>query len=98
MNLNQSASVNARVEYVSPNSKVYRRFVCPGREVNTGECREHRWYYYPNMTPDELLIFKLYDSEETGAWRVPHGSFRDTTYADANGRESAEIRTVLYFK
>lgn len=59
---------------------------------------QHRWYYYPNMTPNELLIFKLYDSVETGAWRVPHGSFRDTTYADANGRESAEIRTVLYFR
>jgi hypothetical protein len=59
---------------------------------------EHRWYYYPDMTPDELLIFKLYDSEETGAWRVPHGSFHDTSRPDANVRESAEIRTVVYFR
>ncbi len=59
---------------------------------------EHRWYYYPEMTPDELLVFKLYDSEESGAWRVPHGSFRDPGYPDAHGRESAEIRTVLYFR
>jgi hypothetical protein len=59
---------------------------------------EHRWYYYPDMTRDELLVFKLYDSEETGAWRVPHGSFRDTSYPHAKGRESAEIRTVVYFK
>ena len=58
----------------------------------------HRWFYFPNMTPDELLVFKLYDSEETGAWRVPHGSFHDTTYPDANSRESAEIRTVVYFR
>jgi hypothetical protein len=59
---------------------------------------EHRWYYYPDMTPEELLVFKLYDSAETGAWRVPHGSFRDPAYPDAGGRESAEIRTVAYFK
>jgi len=59
---------------------------------------QHRWYYYPDMTPDELLVFKLYDSEETGAWRVPHGSFHDTTRPDANMRESAEIRTVAYFR
>jgi hypothetical protein len=58
----------------------------------------HRWFYFPNMTPDELLIFKLYDSTETGAWRVPHGSFRDPSYPDALGRESAEIRTVVYFR
>lgn len=58
----------------------------------------HRWYYYPDMTPDELLVFKLYDSSETGAWRVPHGSFHDTTRPDARGRESAEIRTVVYFR
>ena len=59
---------------------------------------KHRWYYYPKMTRDELLMFKLYDSAETGAWRVPHGSFRDTTCPGAKCRESAEIRTVVYFK
>ena len=59
---------------------------------------EHRWFYFPDMTPDELLVFKLYDSVETGAWRVPHGSFRDTTCPEASGRESAEIRTVIYFR
>lgn len=59
---------------------------------------EHRWFYFPDMTPDELLVFKLYDSTETGAWRVPHGSFRDSTYPVATGRESAEIRTVVYFR
>lgn len=58
----------------------------------------HRWFYFPDMTPNELLIFKLYDSDESGAWRVPHGSFRDPSYPDAAGRESAEIRTVVYFR
>ena len=59
---------------------------------------EHRWFYFPDMTPDELLVFKLYDSTETGAWRVPHGSFRDNSYPEASGRESVEIRTVIYFR
>lgn len=31
----------------------------------------HRWYYFPDMTRDELLLFKLYDSRRIGAWRTP---------------------------
>jgi hypothetical protein len=30
----------------------------------------HRWYYFPDMTRDELLLFKLYDSSRTGACRM----------------------------
>ncbi len=59
---------------------------------------EHRWYYYPNMTPGEVLLFKLYDSTETGPWRCPHVSFSDPTVKDAAPRESYEIRSFVYFK
>ena len=30
-----------RLEFISPNSKINRRFVCPAKEVNTGQCIEH---------------------------------------------------------
>lgn len=57
----------------------------------------HRWYYFPDMGREELLLFKLYDSNRTGAWRVPHASFADPTVRNAAPRESVEIRTVAYF-
>jgi hypothetical protein len=57
----------------------------------------HRWYYFSDMKKDELLLFKLFDSENpTG--RVPHAAFRDDGREGAVPRESCEIRTVAYFK
>ena len=58
----------------------------------------HRWYYYPSMTPDEVVLFKLYDSVETGPWRCPHVSFADPTVKQAPPRESYEIRSFVYFR
>ena len=58
----------------------------------------HRWYYYPDMTTDEVVLFKLYDSLETGPWRCPHVSFADPSVKDAPPRESYEIRSFVYFE
>ncbi len=59
----------------------------------------HRWYYYPRMTLDELLLFKLYDSIEEDPWRCPHAAFTDPSApADAIPRESYEIRSFVYFE
>ena len=58
---------------------------------------DHRWYYYSDMKEDELLVFKLFDSENPSG-RCPHAAFFDGTRKDANPRESVEIRTVAYFK
>ena len=57
----------------------------------------HRWYYYPGMTAEEVVLFKLYDSVEAGPWRCPHVSFADPTVEDAPPRESYEIRSFVYF-
>jgi hypothetical protein len=96
------ANVMVRVEEI-PDMETMRTMDIPGEDQLPTAFLflynpNHRWFYFPNMTRDELLVFKLYDSTETGAWRVPHGSFRDPTYPDANCRESAEIRTVVYFR
>lgn len=58
----------------------------------------HRWYYYPDMRPDELLVFRLYDSRETGPWRTPHAAFFDTSVPHPVPRVSVEARTVAYFR
>lgn len=58
---------------------------------------EHRWYYYPDMTPDEVVLIKFHDSDHSRAWRAPHTAFHDTTRPDARMRESVEFRGVAFF-
>lgn len=59
----------------------------------------HRWYYYPDMTPDEFLLIKIFDSAGDGTARVTaHTAFDDpTTAADAPPRRSIELRSLLFF-
>jgi hypothetical protein len=57
----------------------------------------HHWWYFPDMRPDEALLFKLHDTDRSVAWRVPHTAFHDTTAAGAHPRESIELRTVAFY-
>ncbi len=57
----------------------------------------HRWWYFPDMQPDEVIFIKLYDSDHSNAWRCPHTAFRDTTRRDAQPRRSMEFRAMAYF-
>lgn len=59
----------------------------------------HRWYYYPQMTEDEVLVFKQYDSQLSGVSRfTPHTAFEHPdTPADAPPRESIEARCLVVF-
>jgi hypothetical protein len=56
-----------------------------------------RWYYAPEMTPDEVLLIKGWDSLEDGRARfTPHGAFDlPDTPEDAAPRESIEVRTLV---
>jgi hypothetical protein len=58
----------------------------------------HQWWYFPDMTRDEILFFKLNDSDHSRAWRVPHSAFRDGTARAAQPRHSIEFRTIAYFE
>jgi hypothetical protein len=57
----------------------------------------HQWWYFPDMTRDEILFFKFNDSDHARAWRVPHSAFRDTTARATQPRHSIEFRTMAYF-
>ena len=61
---------------------------------------DHRWFYFPEMTPDEAILLKCYDSATDGRTRFgPHTAFVDpTTPADAPPRESIELRTLVFHK
>ncbi|CAK0872029.1 unnamed protein product, partial [Prorocentrum cordatum] len=62
---------------------------------STGSAR-HEWSYYPGMTSEEALMFKVFDSVEEGEPRfVFHTAFDDpTTPQGAPPRLSAEIRVL----
>jgi hypothetical protein len=58
---------------------------------------DHRWWYFPDMTADEVIFIKFHDSDHSRAWRAPHTAFRDTSRPDAVERKSMEFRGVAYF-
>lgn len=60
---------------------------------------QHRWWYFPAMTPDQALLLKTYESETDGRARfLGHSAFEDpTTAPDAPPRESIELRTIAFF-
>jgi hypothetical protein len=57
----------------------------------------HRWWYFPDMTRDEVLLVKFHDSDHSKAWRAPHTAFRDPRVQNAAPRESIEFRTIAYY-
>jgi len=59
----------------------------------------HRWYYFPEMQPDEALLIKTYDSATDGRARFTlHTSFDDpASAAGAEPRESLETRCFAFF-
>jgi hypothetical protein len=57
-----------------------------------------RWWYFSNMTRDDVLLFKFHDSDHSVTWRCPHTAFHDPSFADANVRESIEVRSVAFWE
>ena len=59
---------------------------------------DHRWWYYPDMTTDEVLLTKQLDARPGVASQCPHTSFEDTERpADALPRRSIELRILAVF-
>lgn len=60
---------------------------------------KHKWWYFPKMTPEQVILLKTYESEVDGRARfVGHTAFVDpTSPKDAPMRESVEIRTIAFF-
>ena len=59
----------------------------------------HRWYYFPRMTRDEVLLFKNYDTLTDGTARFAlHSAFEDPdTPLDPAQRETIETRAFVFF-
>ncbi len=59
---------------------------------------DHRWCYFPDMTRDEVLVFKGYDSDPGRATCVAHCAFDDPSCPDGSPpRESIDVRAFAFF-
>ncbi|KAJ4993130.1 hypothetical protein SVAN01_01482 [Stagonosporopsis vannaccii] len=59
---------------------------------------KHKWYYFPKMTPEQIILLKTFDSSPNVARFVGHTAFKDpTSPPDAPLRESVEIRTICFY-
>jgi len=60
-----------------------------------------KWYYYPEMTGEEVLVFKLFEARKAGTQpslrSCFHSAFEDpATPADAQARQSCEFRVGVF--
>jgi len=78
--------------------------IAPGgaltHHVSLAHNEQQRWYYYPDMTPDEVLVFKLFQlrkDDVSQPYRACfHTAFEDPTApADAPPRQSCEHRVSV---
>ncbi|KAF2093559.1 hypothetical protein NA57DRAFT_61265 [Rhizodiscina lignyota] len=61
---------------------------------------KHKWYYVNEMSNEEVLLIKIFDSKEDGRVReVPHTSFVDEEWEnEKENRESIETRCLVFWE
>ncbi|KAK0632757.1 hypothetical protein B0T14DRAFT_533111 [Immersiella caudata] len=76
-------------------------YACSGRRMESWTVKanpKHRWYFKYGMRPDEVVLIKCFDSDETAvARRVPHCAVEDPDETEAECRESVEVRCMLFY-
>lgn len=85
----------------------YSGYVAGGRSfdalaiVAPDEPSRHGWYVFPEMTPDEVVVFRTYDTElvaEGQTYFTPHSAFRDPQVEVGQpARFSIELRVMCLF-
>jgi len=78
-----------------------------GETLAVAPSERHQFYYMKDMTPEEVMLLKCYDSRGEGeprgvkglALRTPHTAFIDpNTPKDAPGRQSIEVRCLVFYE
>lgn len=78
-----------------------------GETLAVAPSEKHQFYYLKDMTPDEVMLLKCFDSYGEGmekgkkglALRTPHTAFVDPdTPKDAPGRQSIEVRCLIFYE
>ena len=70
-----------------------------GQTYRVKYSERHRWFYFPQLSRDEAIVFKVYDSATDGRARfTPHTSFDDpATPPGTPPRQSIEARALAFF-
>ena len=77
-----------------------------GETLGVAANEHHKFYYVKDMTPEEVMLLKCFDSRGEGmpegwegeAVRTPHTAFIDPqTRPDAPGRQSIEVRCLVFY-
>ena len=70
-----------------------------GEVLETHFNQDHKWVYFSEMSPEEILIFRNYDSGIDGTTSaVPHTAFVPPNVpVDSPRRRSIELRALLFF-
>ena len=87
---------------IDPGDLVPTDLVYPDKVGETYSFRHnpaHRWYYFPEQAPDEVLLLKIFDSRTDGTARLTaHTAFDDpSSPAQALPRRSIELRTLVFW-
>jgi hypothetical protein len=87
---------------IAPDDLVPSDLVYPDKVGETYSFRynpDHRWFYYPRLSPDEVLLLKIFDSRTDGTARLTaHTAFDDpTSRPGAPPRRSIELRTLVFW-
>jgi hypothetical protein len=73
----------------------------PGKCFEFRLCKysaSHSWYYLSNMEPEDVVLFKGYDSRYPDAMSTMHSAFKNPLAApDAGPRRSIEARFLAFF-
>lgn len=60
---------------------------------------QHRWYYMPDMSPEDLVVFRGYDTkQDLPGWRCPHTAIVLEGTEHLPPRESIECRAVCFWE
>lgn len=57
----------------------------------------HRWYFKHQLSPEEVLLIKCFDSDKAVARRALHTAFEDPAYRDNEARQSIEVRCLVLY-
>jgi len=86
--------------------KISNHFFCLGETYSVAPNDNHKFCYMKDMTPDEVMLIKCFDSRSQGqpsgkegiAGWAPHTAFEDPeTPADAEKRQSIEVRCLVFY-
>eukprot|EP00927_Polykrikos_kofoidii_P074610 TRINITY_DN7062_c0_g1_i3.p1 TRINITY_DN7062_c0_g1~~TRINITY_DN7062_c0_g1_i3.p1 ORF type:complete len:387 (-),score=36.58 TRINITY_DN7062_c0_g1_i3:200-1360(-) len=101
---NDHLAVCDETSLVKPDDYVTRDLIGPGYALqqyclDSRNSEQHRWYYFPKMQKDEVLLFKQWDSDTTLSGRVCfHTSFSDPNAPQGlPSRQSIETRAIAFF-